>query len=206
MQNTSNDMMIPAPIRTCPRKGQDLTSTAENKLVTSLRNSQSIVSQIRAYMNASERSSNRHVSTSTVQRRLCESDLRGQITGKKPLPKEANMKKRTAWTKKDKERTLDQWKSMRWSDESKFDISGSDHRVFTRRRKGKRMVFPPWSMEDEVWWWLADDTVGHLFEIEIALIQHHYHSIPQWRVIQSLSWTVICFSIGQWPKARLQAM
>ena len=28
---------------------------------------------------------------------------------------------------------------MLWSDESKFEIFGSNHRVFVRRRKGERM-------------------------------------------------------------------
>ncbi|CAJ0955163.1 unnamed protein product [Ranitomeya imitator] len=32
--------------------------------------------------------------------------------------------------------TLDQWKSVLWSDDSKFEIFGSSHRVFVRRRKG----------------------------------------------------------------------
>ena len=41
--------------------------------------------QIAAQINASQNSSNRHISTSTVQKRLCESGLHGQIAAKKPL-------------------------------------------------------------------------------------------------------------------------
>ena len=33
--------------------------------------------------------------------------------------------------------TLHQWKSVLWSDESKFEISGSTCRVFVRCRKGE---------------------------------------------------------------------
>ena len=44
-------------------------------------------SEISAQINASQSSSNRHISTSTVQRRLCESGLHGQIAAKKPLLK-----------------------------------------------------------------------------------------------------------------------
>ena len=54
------------------RKGRPrVTSAAEDKFirVTSLS------------------SSNRHISTSIVQRRLCKSGLRGQIAAKKPLPR-----------------------------------------------------------------------------------------------------------------------
>ena len=43
--------------------------------------------QIEAQINASQSSSNRHISTSTVQRRLRESGFHGQIAAKKPLLK-----------------------------------------------------------------------------------------------------------------------
>jgi hypothetical protein len=50
--------------------------------------------QIAAQINASQSSSNRHISTSTVQRRLLESGLHGRIVAKKPLLKDTNKKKR----------------------------------------------------------------------------------------------------------------
>jgi hypothetical protein len=84
-------------------------------------------------------SSNRHISTSTVQRRLCESCLHGQIAVKKPLLKDTNNKRRLAWAKKHEQWTLDQWKSVLWS-ESKFEIFASNRRVFVRCRVGERMI------------------------------------------------------------------
>ena len=80
-------------------------------------------SEITAQINVSQSSSYRHISTSADQRRLCDSDLRGQIAAKKPLPKNTNNKKRLAWNKKHEQWTLDQWKSVLWSDESKFQIT-----------------------------------------------------------------------------------
>jgi hypothetical protein len=50
-------------------------------------------SEIAAQINASQSSSNRHISTSTVQQRLRESGLYGQIAAKKPLLKDTNKKK-----------------------------------------------------------------------------------------------------------------
>jgi hypothetical protein len=47
-------------------------------------------SEITAQINASQSSSNRHISTSTVQRRLRELDLHGRIAAKKPLLKDTN--------------------------------------------------------------------------------------------------------------------
>ena len=55
-------------------------------------------SEIATQKHASQSSSNRHISTSTVQWRLCESGLRGRIAAKKPLLKDTNKKKRLAWT------------------------------------------------------------------------------------------------------------
>jgi hypothetical protein len=45
--------------------------------------------RIAAQINASQSSSNRHISTSTVQRRLRESSLQVQIAAKKPLIKDS---------------------------------------------------------------------------------------------------------------------
>ena len=79
-------------------------------------------SEITAQINASQSSSNRHISTSTVQRRLCESGLQGQIAAKKPLLKDTNNKKRLAWAKKHEQWTLDWCKSVLWSDKTKCDF------------------------------------------------------------------------------------
>jgi hypothetical protein len=97
-------------------------------------------SEIAVQKNASQSSSNRQMSTSTVQRRLHESGLHGQIAAKKPLLKDTN-KKRQAWAKKHEQWTLDWWKSVLWSDESKFEIFSSNHCVFVRRRVGEWMIY-----------------------------------------------------------------
>ena len=65
-------------------------------------------SEIAAQINASQSSSNRHISTSTVQRKLYESGLYGGIAAKKPLLKDTNEKKRLALSKKHGQWTLDQ--------------------------------------------------------------------------------------------------
>ena len=73
-------------------------------------------SEIAAQVNASQSSNNRHISKSTVQRRLRESGLHGQIAVKKPLLKDTNNKKILAWAKKHEQWTIDRWKSVLWSD------------------------------------------------------------------------------------------
>ena len=90
------------------RKGRPrVTSAAEDKFIRVF--CKTDCSQI----NASQSSSNRHISTSIVLRRLCESGLHGQIAAKKPLLKDTNNKKRLVWDKKHEQYTLDLWKSVR---------------------------------------------------------------------------------------------
>uniref|UniRef100_A0AAZ3NP13 Transposase Tc1-like domain-containing protein n=1 Tax=Oncorhynchus tshawytscha TaxID=74940 RepID=A0AAZ3NP13_ONCTS len=147
---------------------------------------------IAAQINASQSSSNRHISTSTVQRRLHESGHRGQIAAKKPLQKVTNNKKRLAWAKKHKQWTLDWWKSVLWSDESKFESFGSNCCVFVRRRVGEWMisgcVVPTVKHGGGGvmgWGCFAGDTVSDLFRIQGTLNQHDYHSILQQYTIPS---------------------
>ena len=124
-------------------------------------------------------SSNRHISTSTVQRRLA---------AKKPLLKDTNKKKRLAWAKKHEQWTLDRWKS----DESKFEIFGSNRRVFVRRRVGERMIsacvvptVKHGGGGGMLWECFAGDTVSDLFRIRGTFNQHDYHSILQRYAIPS---------------------
>ena len=149
----------------------------ELPLLQRIRSLELPASEIAAQINASQSSSNRHISTSTVQRRLRESGLHGRIA---------------AWAKKHEQWTLDQWKSVLWSDESKFEIFGSNRRVFVRRRKGERMdstcLVPTVKHGGGgvmVWGCFAGDTVGDLFKIEGTLNQHGYHSILQRHAIPS---------------------
>ena len=64
-------------------------------------------SEIAARINASQTSSNRHISASTVQRRLYESGLHGRIAAKKTLLKDTNKNNRLAWAKEHEQWTLD---------------------------------------------------------------------------------------------------
>ena len=72
-------------------------------------------SEIAAQIKAWQSSSNRHISTSTVQRRLRDSGLHGRIAAKKQLLKNINNKKRLAWAKIHEHWALNRWKFVLWS-------------------------------------------------------------------------------------------
>jgi hypothetical protein len=95
--------------------------------------------QVAAQINSSRSSSNRHNSTSTVQRRLRESGLHGRIAANKPLVKDTNNNKSLLGPRRAMN-IINTWKSVLWSDESKFEIFGSNRRVFVRRGAGERMI------------------------------------------------------------------
>ena len=51
-----------------------------------------------------------------------------------------NKEKRLVWVKKHEQWTLDWWKSVFWSDESKFEIFGSNRCVLVRCREAEWMI------------------------------------------------------------------
>ena len=117
---------------------------------------------------------------------MCESGIHSWIAAKELLLKDTNNKKRLAWAKKHKQWTLD------WTDESNFEIFGSNRCVFVRHRVGERMisacVVPTVKHGGEgvmVWVCFSGDTVSDLFRIQGTLHQHGYHSILQRYAIPS---------------------
>jgi hypothetical protein len=91
-----------------------------------------------------------------------------------------------------------------WSDESKFEIIGSNHCVIVRRRLGERMisarVVPTVKHGGGgmmVWGCFVGDTVWDLFSIQVTLNQHDYHSILQRYAIPSGLQLVGLSSTGQ---------
>ena len=171
----------------CHRKGRPrVTSAAEDKFIRDNCTSDCSPNKCSTEFN------NRHISTSTVQRRLCELCLYGQIAAKKPLLKDINKRKRLAWAKKHTQWTLDRWKSVPWSEEYKCAIFGSNRHVFVRRRVGEQIisacVVPTVKYGGEgviVCGWFTGNTVSDLFRIQGTLNQHGYHSILQRYAIPS---------------------
>ena len=139
--------------------------------------------QIAAQINASQSSSNRHISASTVQRRLRESGLHGQIAANKPLLKDTNKNKRLAWAKKHEQWTLDQWKSdllVWWVQIWDFWFQP---RFLCETQSRWTDAFVPTVKHGAgglmMWGCFAGDTVCDLFRIQGTLNQHGSNSILQ---------------------------
>lgn len=73
------------------------------------------------------------IGVSTVKNRLNAAGLRGCVAKRKPLLREVNRRKRLKWIYAHKDWSIEQWKSVLWTDESKFEKLGTKRRVFVRR-------------------------------------------------------------------------
>ena len=86
-------------------------------------------------------SSGTTVHPSTVRRSLGRSGLVGRVAAKKPLLHKGNKQKRLQYAKSHKTWDEVQWQNVLWSDESKFEMFGSNRRHYVRRRVGEKYMY-----------------------------------------------------------------
>ena len=79
------------------------------------------------------------VSACTVRRTLHRNGLSSRIKRKKLYLKKKHQAQRLKFAKKYKDWTLENWKKVVWSDESKFMIFGSDGRHYCWKRPGEQL-------------------------------------------------------------------
>ena len=78
------------------------------------------------------------ISEQTVRRRLHEIGLKGRVTRKKPYVNKVNRGKRLEYAETYRENPLGYWDNVLWTDESKFNLFGSDGQVIVwRTPKGR---------------------------------------------------------------------
>lgn len=78
------------------------------------------------------------VSTDTVRRRLKDSGLHSRQPARKPLISAKNRKARIEFAREHINWTVDQWETVLWSDESKFNLFHSDGRIKVWRPNNKK--------------------------------------------------------------------
>lgn len=79
------------------------------------------------------------VSSETVRRVIRKNGLNGRIARKKPFISEVNKKKRIEFAKKYKKEDQTFWNNVLFTDESKFNLFGSDGRVNVWRRPNEEL-------------------------------------------------------------------
>ena len=80
------------------------------------------------------------ISPSTTRRYLRKKGLFGRAAVKKPFIRQQNRKRCLTFAKEHKDRTRDEWNKVLWIDESKFELFGTNQRVYVQRRTGERLI------------------------------------------------------------------
>lgn len=157
--------------------------------IISSRNRRLTAPQIRAEFNANRPNP---ISLTTVKRRLKQAGLKGHIAARKPLLRPQNRKKRLQWARDHQHWDIEMWKRVLWTDESKFQVFGSNRRIFVRRRVGERMktecVVPTVKHGGGsvlVWGSFSFDGVGDLYKINGILKKEEYKIILEQHAIPS---------------------
>ena len=167
------------------------TTEQEDKYirVSSLRNRRLTGPQLASSLNSTRKTP---VSTSTVKRRLRDSGLQGRVAKKKPYLRLANKRKRLRWAKEHRHWTEEDWKKVLWTDESKFEVFGSQRRTFVRRRTNEKMLEECLTPSVKhgggnvmVWGCFGAGKVGDLYRVKGILNKEGYHSILQRHAIPS---------------------
>uniref|UniRef100_A0A3B5RET6 Tc1-like transposase DDE domain-containing protein n=1 Tax=Xiphophorus maculatus TaxID=8083 RepID=A0A3B5RET6_XIPMA len=98
-------------------------------------NGRKTTAELRSMFNCESKS----ISTRTMRRELKGLGLNSCVAVRKPLISKANQKKRLQFPREHKDWTLEEWKRVMWSDESRFTLFQSDGRIRVRREAGEVM-------------------------------------------------------------------
>ena len=77
------------------------------------------------------------VTSQTVRNALKHNDFRSVVKQKRPLLKKAHRLERLRFARYHENWTVEDWKRVLWSDETKINRIGSDGRVYTWKKKGE---------------------------------------------------------------------
>jgi transposase len=80
---------------------------------------------------------NQSLSSSTVRRGLKKTGMKAVVKSKKPLLTKRHMKERLDFAISHKDWTVDDWKKVIWSDETKINRLGSDGRIWVWKKPGE---------------------------------------------------------------------
>lgn len=136
---------------------------------------------------------NLNVSTSTIRRRLHETGLTSRVSIKKPMITLKNKKKRLEFAKKHIDKPLSFWKTVVWSDESKFELVGKKKRRKVWRKVGEALLDKHTTKTVKfgggsimVWGCFSWSGVGNLHKIDGIMDARRYIDILRNNLTQSV--------------------
>ena len=178
-----------------PAKGRprSINPRQENQIIRSLASG-----RIDTAADAQRNLSNDHktnVSVQTVRNMLKRKGLKSCVKIKKPLLKPQHKKQRMAFAKKYQDWTVEDWKRVIFSDETKVNRFGSDGRKWYWKRNSKSLQpnqFIPTVKHgggsQMVWGCMTAKGVGYLVKIEGIMNSQLYCAILEEHLLNSLKW------------------
>jgi transposase len=133
------------------------------------------------------------VSQWTVRGKMRSLGFHGRAAVRKPLVSEVNRRRRLKWCKERRYWTLEQWRSIIWSDESRFTLYQTDGRVWIYRRRGERYnidcqvpTVKHGGGSVMVWGWCSAYLRGPLVKCSNAMNSFEYKNILETHLLPSL--------------------
>lgn len=133
------------------------------------------------------------VSSNTVRRVLKKHSFEAVVKKKKPLLSARHRQRRLAFALKHREWTVEDWKRVIWSDETKINRFGSDGREWVWKPKGKGLIQREVQGTVKygggnimVWGCMGWNGVGQLAEVEGRMDAEQYVSILEDHMLPSL--------------------
>lgn len=130
----------------------------------------------------------------TVRRMFLRLGLKGRLRRKKPLLTGKHIKGRRNWAMIHQRKSLSFWKRVCFSDESKFNLFGSDGKIYCRRREGEALL--PRNVTGTVkhgggnimvWGCITWNGVGRLHRVEGRMKATQYCNILETSLLGSIS-------------------
>jgi hypothetical protein len=151
--------------------------------------------QLSKHLDASERNERINFSVSSVKRALNRNGLNGRVRRKKPLLNKKHRQRRYSFALRYRKWKVDQWKYVVWSDESKFNVFGSDGRQYCWRRPGEQLhdhhiqpTVKHGGGSIMVWGCMTWQGVGYLCRIDGGLDAELYKNILEDELMATLDW------------------
>ena len=134
-----------------------------------------------------------NISARTIRRRLLNAGLAARCPRKKPLLTKNMTLAKLKWAKDHRDWTVEQWRSVIFSDESKFNMHGSDGKTYVRRRPGesfaqeclKRTVKHP--QGQMVWGYISSRGVGRLHMVTGTVNKDVYIGILESKLMHTVT-------------------